>query len=228
MNDELRELIWSRYERASKEWITKRRSYEESYAQLRLGLAELGQTCPQSTVSLLLGIVWQLARIAIGRLLGITGNRRSYLSRFVSRWLNRSSDSRSDGGYQLSNRLTALFYYEMHKFAYLNMRHEQDFVPRTAVRIQQRNDDGDETTRIDRPYMATYSYLTGVYYLLALYNQIESVDWRDDDYELSEFYLAMVVFAKCALPSVVSGRIVRFLVRRKLMDKLELRSQGNK
>lgn len=226
---EVREKLWARYERANKVW-TGCKSYEDAHAHLRLGLLDLGQTCPRSAASLVLGIIWQLIRLALGRLLF---DPRRRLGRIL-RW--RPFDGHSMQQQQQQHRLTALFYYEMHKFAYLNMRHEQDFVPRTAVRIanligardgHEDNDHDDIRVVIDRPYMTTYSYLTGVYYLLALYDQIEACQSSSsslsiDEYELCEFYLAMVVFAKNALPAFVASPLVKFLVRRKLMSKLDL------
>lgn len=245
---ELRELVWSRYERANKEWSSPTsRNYEQAYAQLRMGLADLGQSCPRSTFSLVLGIMWQFIRLVLARVL--FADRRSHLRRVVTaaaRWTRR--DDADSTRLATLRRLTSLFYYEMHKFAYLNMRHDQqEFVPRTAVRTTtttpptaaqlSSTSTGGHTSSMsgasaksslvvrDRPYVTTYSYLTGVYYLLALYNQIETSNDDDigkslrDQYELCEFYLSMSVFAKCVLPSFLSTRVVRFLVRQKLIPK---------
>lgn len=261
---ELRELVWSRYERANKEWSSRtNRNYEQAYAQLRMGLADLGQSCPRSTFSLVLGIMWQFIRLVLGRLLFANEHehaRRSYLRRFVTaaaRWTRR--DDSDSTRLATLRRLTSLFYYEMHKFAYLNMRHdEQEFVPHTAVRTTttppmatqlasstastagntgslSAASLGAKSSLLfvvrDRPYVTTYSYLTGVYYLLALYNQIDTTTTSSNDenigdlkslrdqYELCEFYLSMSVFAKCVLPSFLSTRVARFLVGQKLIPK---------
>lgn len=199
VSERLRDELWSRYERANKEWAKK--NYEEASAQLQLGLAELGHTSPRSVANLLLGILWQLFRIALGRLF-------SYFS-----------PSRFSSPPSIQNRLAALFHYESHKFAYLNMRHEQDFVPK-ATSLNDRSD--------KRAYMPTYSYLIAVYHLLALYNQLDRVPVENarDRYEVAEFYLAIAVFVKLCMPSFLFTRLVRFIVKEKLVAKLDLRAQG--
>jgi len=204
INDKMRELLWLRYDRANKEW--GRRNYEEAHGHLETGMKELGQQTAHSKLNLTLGIAWQLIRLALDRL-------------YIGKWLTRFTTGASC---PVSTRLTAIYYYEMHKFAYLNRRSRQDFIPKPTMASAALNDlfADDEFTR--RP-LPTYSFLAGLYYLLALYNQCERLDVDSGcEADLCEFYLAMALFARFYLPRFISRRIVRLVINEKLMVKLNL------
>ncbi|RNA07181.1 sterol regulatory element-binding 1, partial [Brachionus plicatilis] len=105
------------YQQAEKKF--QQNKYEEAFVSLEKGLNELGQAVPRTKIELITGIAWQLSRLALNRLyIGILFTR-------LGMWL-----------YGLKNckmyKLGALFYYEMHKFSYLNMKSERDFVLKTT------------------------------------------------------------------------------------------------
>ena len=113
------EKLWLYYQRASKQF--QKRNYDESFQWLERGLVELGQRAPKNKWQLVFGIMWQLTRLALNKF---------YVGHLFSRvnvWLN--GESRTLKVY----KLCALFYYEMSKFAYLNVQSEKDFTPKASI-----------------------------------------------------------------------------------------------
>lgn len=186
------DTLWLNYQMARKNF--ERKNYEEAANFCEKGLKELGQNIPKTHLQLTIGLIWQVIRLILDKL---------YIGRLLSKfgiWL-----------YDLKNlkmyKLSALFYYEMHKFSYLNMRSEKEFVLKTTT-VGTNKSFGSQSitpsslTSTPSSYTTTYSYLTALYYLLAAYNMSEIYASKQDDlslrdeYNLCEMYFSMVLFLK--------------------------------
>lgn len=208
LTDQNEETIWLNYQKASKNF--QKKNYEQAFEHCENGLKELGQSIPKTKLKLILGIVWQLNRLWLNKIyIGILFTK-------LGIWLY---GLRSFKMY----KLCALFYYELHKFSYLNMKDENDFVLKTTT----------ATTLI---YTNIYSFLASIYYTLAIYNTSEIYTRLDknakemttrDEYNLCEFYFSMVLFLKFHLPSRVSKAAVKYLIKDSLMSKLTEEREEN-
>ena len=218
------EKIWFLYQQANKNFHKK--NYEESFAWLEKGLNELGQTVPKTRFQLMFGILWQAIRVFLNKV--YIGNLLSKLS------LKWSGEKRAIRTY----KLCALFYYEMSKFAYLNVKSEKDYTPKatideTSISLFSLNDHktrengGNNVIKIN---ITQYSYFLSIYYMLAMNNMCEvyarSEYQKDmtprDEFNLCEFYLSMCLCLNLLLPSKLSRSIIKYLLKKKLAKKILL------
>jgi hypothetical protein len=191
------ETLWLNYQMARKQF--ERKNYEESASFCQSGLRELGHRVPRTHFQLVVGIIWQLIRLLLDKI---------YIGRVFSKlgiWLNNLKSLKM-------YKLSALFYYEMHKFAYLNMKSEKEFILKTT------------TTSV----FTTNSYLNAVYFLLAAFNMTEiyTSDKKNemnhrDEFNLCEIYYSIILFTKLYLPQRVSKIFVNHLIQDKLVRKLD-------
>lgn len=191
------ETLWLNYQMARKQF--ERKNYEESASFCQSGLRELGHRVPRTHFQLVVGIIWQLIRLLLDKI---------YIGRVFSKlgiWLNNLKSLKM-------YKLSALFYYEMHKFAYLNMKSEKEFILKTT------------TTSV----FTTNSYLNAVYFLLAAFNMTEiyTLDKKNemnhrDEFNLCEIYYSIILFTKLYLPQRVSKIFVNHLIQDKLVRKLD-------
>ncbi|RNA22467.1 sterol regulatory element-binding 1-like, partial [Brachionus plicatilis] len=187
------------YQQAEKKF--QQNKYEEAFVSLEKGLNELGQAVPRTKIELITGIAWQLSRLALNRLyIGILFTR-------LGMWL-----------YGLKNckmyKLGALFYYEMHKFSYLNMKSERDFVLKTTS-----------------AQTSSYSLLMWLYYALSMHNMSETytrlVRGRGkqlalrDKFNLCEFYFSIILASKFRLPSHLTKILSKHFLKTSLFTMLD-------
>lgn len=180
------EAIWSKYEQAGKKFAKKK--YDEAFGLIENALSELGQTVPRTKIGLVVGILWQFNRLILNKLyIGILLTK-------IGMWL-----------YGVNNfkmyKLCALFYYEMHKFSYLNMKSQSDFLPKTSsVRT------------------SSYSRLMLLYYLLSMHNMCQTyvklaraknkqLSPRDK-FDLCEYYFSIILACKFHLASSKLSKVL--------------------
>jgi len=190
-SENYRGSLWMSYQKACKSF--QRKDYFESSSLFKEGLRDLGLKVPQNKLELIIGIIWQLIRLVFDKI--YIGNLVSKLSS----WMYGKENKKA-------NKLSTLFYFELHKFAYLSMKSEKEIFLSTTT------------------FQSTFSYLTGIYYILATYNMSETYSWdkvlsRRDEYNLCEMYLSFVLYSKFFLPSSVSDLVVKYLLKRGLMKK---------
>ncbi|CAF0984432.1 unnamed protein product [Brachionus calyciflorus] len=197
LNSDSSECIWVQYQQASKKF--QQNIYDESFQYLEKGLKELGQTIPKTKFQLVLGILWQLNRLILNKLyIGIL------LAKFGAWFYGLKSLK--------MYKLCALFYYEMHKFSYLNMKSERDFVLKTTC--------GQSTS---------YSILMSLYYVLSMNNMCEIYTRLDpmgeqmtlrDEFNLCEYYFSIFLYSKFFFPSTLSKILTKYLIKIHLFSKI--------
>jgi hypothetical protein len=206
--------LWLNYQKGSKHF--QRKNYEEALSCCERGLKELGQNIPKTKLQLVVGIVWQLIRLVLDKI-----------------YIGRAFSSIGCWFYGLTSRkmykLCALFYYEMHKFSYLNMKSEKDFVLKTTTIGALSNSNSASTTpsslsSLPVLYTTVYSYLTALYYMLATYNMSEMYSRGEmnarDEFNLCEFYFSSFLYLKFFLPEKISKPLIKYLIKKKLLQKL--------
>lgn len=202
------ESIWQSYQRASKSFTKK--NYKDSYDNLRAGLAELGQTVPNTKLQLTVGIVWHLIRLVLDKIY------IGYLLTKLSIWYY---EKRSMKLY----KLCALFYYEMHKLSYLNVNSIDDLGQSAhASSILMKTID-ERTGRLIKTSL--FSYLSALYYMLASYNMCqtsttfgEAADRSPrDTYNLCEFYISFSIYLSFYMPSKLFKRLANYIIQKKLV-----------
>jgi len=189
--EKYRSTLWLSYQKACRSF--QRKEYVESSSMFKQGLKVLGLETPQSKLELVIGIIWQLIRLGLDKI---------YVGRLffkLGSWIYGKESSKA-------YKLSTLFYFELHKFAYLNMKSGKEiFISTTTA-------------------SSTFSYLTGVYYTLAAYNMSEvySMDGdlsRRDEYNLCEIYFSLVLYVKFFFPSGISTLLVKYLLNSSLLKK---------
>ena len=126
---------------------------------LEKGLKEIGLNVPKSKFHLIMGIIWQFIRMFLDKIhIGV------YFSRFAM-WYYGVKDMKA-------YKICALFYYEMHKFSYLNMKSETDFIPK-ITKITDSRSAKASYGQLNCTEISFYSYLTAIYYILANFNITE-------------------------------------------------------
>lgn len=189
------DTIWVQYEQAGKKF--QQNKYEEAFVLLQKGLNELGQKVPRTKISLMLGIAWQLNRLMLNRL-------------YIGVWLTRLGMWL----YGLRNakvyKWCALFYYEMQKFSYLNMKSERDFILKSS-----------------NAQTSSYSLLMHLYYVLSMHNASDTytrlVNARNQDlslrdkFDLCEYYFSVILASKFRLSSNLSKILCKYLLKNHLL-----------
>ena len=184
----------------------QRKEYEQAFSRFSNSLKELGQSAPSTKSELLVGILWQLIKLAMDYF---------YIGKILSKlsvWIYGPENF-------TAYRLSAIHHFELHKFAYLNLESEKDFHLKIA------------TTSSDQKSNNTasmYSYLIGIYFMLAAIN-MSSVYMRSEaqkdaknEYNNYEMYFSMILYLKFYLPLRVSTFLTKYFFRQKI-----LKNQGD-
>ncbi len=184
----------------------QRKEYEQAFSRFSNSLKELGQSAPSTKSELLVGILWQLIKLAMDYF---------YIGKILSKlsvWIYGPENF-------TAYRLSAIHHFELHKFAYLNLESEKDFHLKIA------------TTSSDQKSNNTasmYSYLIGIYFMLAAIN-MSSVYMRSEaqkdaknEYNNYEMYFSMILYLKFHLPLRVSTFLTKYFFRQKI-----LKNQGD-
>lgn len=201
LNSQNSATIWYKYEQAGKKFGKKK--YEDAFELTEKALNELGRTVPRTKLGLVVGILWQFNRLFLNKLyIGILLTK-------LGMWL-----------YGLKNikmyKLCALFYYEMHKFSYLNMKSQRDFLPKES-----------------NFQTSSYSHLMSLYYLLSMHNMCETYIQLSlaknkqlsprDKFDLCEYYLSIILACKFHLPSSNLSKVLsKYFLQVYLFRKLDL------
>ena len=207
--------LWVNYQKASRNF--ERKNYQEALNYCEKSLKELGLNTVRTHFELVTGIMWQIIRSILDRL---------YIGILFYKLKNRSNKSMNIKAYKLAG----LFYYEMHKFAYLNMRSEKDLIPKATTINTGDVNHASSTSLINAPF---YSNLFGVYYLLSSFNMTQVYfknlpknDQRDL-FNLSEIYFSIFLYLKFFMPGkLISNLIESYLINCKL-SKLNDLNENN-
>lgn len=192
------DFFWSCYQKSCRAF--QKKNYTEANEWLKTGLKELGQKGPETKIDLCLGITWQLIRLILDKL-------------YIGKLLQKISTSEN---HTMAYKLSSLFYFELHKFAYLNNESKKDSLVKTTTL----NHSVLSTNSLARTSM--YSYLTGIYYLLATYNMsqvyVDTEITARTKYNLCEMYFSMILFLKFFLPMHISNWLVKHLVNQNVFQ----------
>ena len=203
------DYLWKTYQQASRQFL--RKDYADSFSLCQQGLKQLGQNTPTTKFQLVIGLIWQLLRFVLDKI---------YLGKLLSKlsvWFYGSDNLKM-------YKLSALFYYELHKFSYLNTNSEQDLSPKsTTTAVTSRM-----SSQMPLQSTTAYSYLTGFYYMLAAYNMSQVYTMFGtkapmslrDEYNLCEIYLSMMLYFKFFLPLRLSKHFNRYMLRNTLFKSM--------
>jgi hypothetical protein len=175
-------------------------------------LNELGQKIPKTKLQLIAGIIWQLTRMLLDKI---------YIGKLISKlglWFNQVKSMQN-------HKLCALFYYEMHKFSYLNMNSQYDFTPKTTIRETSYGTQSNQPSSLSLAHRTSYSYLTGFYYMLAIYNMTKMYTCFDamsirDELNLYEYHFSFLLLMKFLFPSKMAKWIINYFINHKFINNL--------
>lgn len=184
--------LWSNYQKAS--YSFQRKDYEEAFSRLKGSLKELGQNSPSTKAELVIGIIWQLIKLCLDKV--YIGNALSKLGTYIYGAENF-----------IAYRLSALYYFELHKFAYLNLKSERDLKLKVDHHQQQPGESA----------VSMYSLLTGIYYSMVSYN-MNSVYVNKSGIKLTarqeynnyEMYFSLILYSKFFLPLRASSFLGKY------------------
>jgi hypothetical protein len=205
--------IWLNYQKGSKNF--KRKNYQEAFDYCCNGLKELGQQIPKTKLQLIVGIIWQLIRLVLDKL---------YIGRVFFKLGVKFYGIKSMKLYKYSS----LFYYELHKFSFLNMESEDDLNLKATMIGTMKKDASSSISFSSSVYTTTHSYLSAMYFLLAAYNMSEiylmeenSTNKRDE-FNLCELYFSICLYLKFFSPGkFFAKRLVKYFVGKKLLKKFQ-------
>ena len=108
-------------------------------------------------------------------------------------------------------KVSSVFYFELQKFAFLDMRSESDFSLRK--------------TTLESASHTFYSHLVGLYYSLAMLNMTEVYIHFEicqmssrDEFNLCEMLLSVILYIKFFMPLRVSNLLVKYLMHRTIRN----------
>ena len=108
-------------------------------------------------------------------------------------------------------KVSSVFYFELQKFAFLDMRSESDFSLRK--------------TTLELASHTFYSHLVGLYYSLAMLNMTEVYIHFEicqmssrDEFNLCEMLLSVILYIKFFMPLRVSNLLVKYLMHRTIRN----------
>ncbi len=210
--------LWLLYQKASKSF--QKKDYEESFEFFERALNEIGQYAPKTKFQLFFGILWQMTRLVLNKFyIGVLLTR-------LNIWLNGAERQNTMKIY----KLCALFYYEMSKFGYLNLKSSRDFTP--IASLKEKNIHNESNLGVNFTF---YSYLLSIYYTLAMHNMCDIYTRKEyrkemslrDEYDLCEFYLSFCVYLNLFAPSRLSRSLMKFVLKKKLPKTLDLNKFGD-
>lgn len=191
--------LWSNYQKAIQSF--QRKDYEQASSRLRESIKELGQNAPSTKTELAIGIIWQLIKLIMDQL-------------YIGKVLSKLSTCIYGTEDVIAYRLSALHYFELHKFAYLNLKSEQDLKLKMDIPLS-------------HSPVSMYSYLTGIYYSIVAYSMNSVYVSKSNgiklgarqEYNNYEMYFSLILYSKFFLPLRASTFLGKHFFKQWLTSK---------